>query len=148
MTKKHRQIKTAIIVDMMGCGGRSQEDEIAEYTERFGRLLAPAKLKTYTPYHAGEGDHGLEPGTELVIYDYGGLMPGNSLMEDNARAVIKWAENHPNGLVIVVSSFTYSNFIRIELEQQGLDLFNVICDDSWTEDAEEKLIPEWFKTAR
>lgn len=144
---KQRIIKTAILVDMMGGGGRTQEDEIAEHTERFGRLLAPAKLKVYTPFHAEEGGHGLGPGTELVIYDYGGLMPGSSLMENNARAIIKWAENHSNGLVVVVSSFTYSNFIRIEMEQQGLELFNIVCDDSWAEDAEEKLIPEWFKIA-
>jgi hypothetical protein len=141
---KPRRIVTAIIVDMMGCMDQTPEEEIEDHTERFSQLLAPAVLDIHTPKHAGTGgDYGIKETTELVIFDFGGMMPGTSLMEDNAREIVKWADNHPNGLVIVASSFTYTHFVKYEMEELGLDLFNIICDDCSGDD--EALIPEWFK---
>lgn len=138
---KCRRIKTAIIVDFMGSSMATPEDEVVAHKEKYGALLAPAVLDVHEPRHAWPGDYGIEEGTELVIYDFGGLMPGSSLMEDNARGVIEWANDHPNGLVIVASSFTYSHFIKREMKDMCLDLFNVVLDDYLADDP----IPEWFK---
>jgi hypothetical protein len=46
-----------------------------------------------------------EDGFDLVIVDYGGLtsIPGNSLGEHYARYVNKYAEEHPNTLIVYVT---------------------------------------------
>jgi len=46
-----------------------------------------------------------DDGFDLVIIDYGGLtsIPGNSLGEHYARYVNKYAENHPNTLIVYVT---------------------------------------------
>lgn len=143
MPKKARNkvIKTAIIVDFMGGGGRTAEEEIEAHKERFGELVKPARLAPYQACHASDGEYGIRENTELVIYDYGGLMPGTSLMEDNARAIVNWAESHPNCLVVIVSTFTYQNLIEIEMQHRGLTLPNIVQDDPWQE---ESPIPKWF----
>ncbi|HEX7313323.1 MAG TPA: hypothetical protein VF297_05355 [Pyrinomonadaceae bacterium] len=135
-----RVIKTAIIVDMMGAGGKSPEEEVEQHKEFYGDLLAPATLDVHRPYHAGGGKHGIQDGTELIVYDFGGMMPGSSLMEDNARQVVKWAQDHPSGLVVVASSYTFRVYVEAEMADVGLDgLHNVVCDDGSGE-----AIPEWF----
>jgi hypothetical protein len=139
---KEKRIKTAILVDMMGSGWGevTPEQEVETLTARFSELVAPAELDVYEPKHAGEGKYGIQPGTELVLYDFGGLMPGSSLMEDNARQIVKWAEDHPSSLVVVVSLFTFTHFVEIEVRERGLDeLPNVVCDVT-----EGTPIPEWF----
>lgn len=51
------------------------------------------------------------------MYDFGGLAPGNSLMESNARSLVSWACDHPSALVLVVSAHTFNVFVRYELEE-------------------------------
>lgn len=139
-----RVIKTAILVDIMGhgYGEVTPEMEVEEHAKRYAQYVAPDVLDVYAPSHMGEEmEHGIKFGTELLLYDYGGMGFGSSLMESNAREAVKWAENHPNALLIVVSGFTYRNFIRYEMEEQGLlELPNIICDDS----SALCPIPEWW----
>ena len=132
-------IKTAIIVDVMGhgLGEYTPEMEVAHHLKVYRQLLAPAELKATSIHHVC----GIEPGTDLVVYDYGGLMPGNNLMSSNAHEIVQWAKDNPSSLVSVVSGFTYSNFIRSELKELGLQLCNVILDNGRNEDP----IPEWFR---
>src|ERR1700684_552992 len=77
--------KTAIIVDPMGhgFGEVGPEEEIEEHKKDFAELLYPAALDAYTPYGMSESQ--IKQGTDLIIFDYGGMMPGNSLMADNSR---------------------------------------------------------------
>jgi len=149
-------IKTAIIVDFMGhgFGEFGPKDEIAAHKERFGEFAAPAKLKVHTP----AGVHGIEIGTDLVLYDFGGLMPGSSLMESNARALVQWASDNPNALIVIVSEMTYRNYFKYEAEEMGLmdGLHNVVCDATPIMDEDKKdphyrtrvsPFPEWFEKA-
>ena len=149
-------IKTAAVVDFMGhgFGEVTPEEEIEVHKERFGEFAAPAKLKV----HAPAGVHGIETGTDLVIYDFGGLMPGSGLMESNARALVRWAEDNPNSLVVIVSEMTYRNYFKYEAEEMGLmdGLHNVVCDAAPLMDEDKKdphyrtrysPFPEWFEKA-
>ena len=153
---KSHIIKTAAVVDFMGhgFGEVTPEEEIEVHKERFGEFAAPAKLKV----HAPAGVHGIETGTDLVIYDFGGLMPGSGLMESNARALVRWAEDNPNSLVVIVSEMTYRNYFKYEAEEMGLmdGLHNVVCDATPLMDEDKKdphyrtrysPFPEWFEKA-
>jgi hypothetical protein len=137
-----RKIKTAIIVDFMGGGAQTPEDEIEDHKKRFGEAVLPDKLVVHTPVSA----HDIEDGTELVIFDFGGLMPGaDSLVISQCRAIIRWAEEHPNGLVVVVSRMTFTNYLQYELQDKGLDsLPNLILDDAPLSDEEYTPVPEWW----
>jgi hypothetical protein len=136
-------MKVAIIVDCMGGGGQTDVEEVQMHKRRFTRLLRPIKPKFYRAYSAYSGEHGIQGNTDMVIFDYGGMLPGNDLMESNSRELVKWAMDHPSSLVVVVSSFTYQHAVVDEMKEAGFEsLPNVIYDDD-----EEKLIPSWFREA-
>jgi hypothetical protein len=139
---------TAIVVDYMGSnfGENTPEMEAAEHKKRYEELLFPAKLDVYTP--AGVGPSYLKDGTDLILYDYGGLMPGTSLMEDNSRRLVDWAENHSSCLIVVVSAFTYRNYVAYECRERGLEFIHNIVVEDYLEDPDSKPgfpIPEWFR---
>lgn len=69
-------------------------------------------------------------------------MPGSSLMEDNARHIVKWAEDHPNAIVVVVSGFTYRNYIEVEMEENDMTLPNIVCDDGKRDLCD--VLPDWW----
>lgn len=137
-----KTIKTAIIVDPTGWSMATPEQEVEEHKERFGILLAPARLDAYRAMHPGDGGkHGIQPGTELVLYDFGGMVPGSTdLMESNARALVKWAEDHPGALVVIVSRMTFTGYIEPEMSDRGLDGLHNIVSDAGVEGN----IPDWF----
>ena len=151
------ELKTAIIVDPMGSmfGERTLEDEIKQHIEDFSELLAPAKLKVYTPYSCYPGD--IQPGTELVLFDYGGMLPGTDMAEKNSWHLVTWAADNPNALVVVVSVFTYGGVIEHELEQRGMTSMHNIVPRHWTPKIEDfdtprehqpegwECIPQWFR---
>jgi len=60
-----------------------------------------------------------EDGFDLVVIDYGGLtsIPGNSLGEHYARYVNKYAEEHPNTLIVYITCMG-KNY----LEDDGLNM--------------------------
>lgn len=129
-----RPLKIGIVVDFMGCGDASPEDERRELREKFTELLQAHPLEFYD-------EHGLNirPCTDILLYDFGGILPGcDDLLLSNARHLVAWCRENPNSLAIVVSSFTYRHQIQYELEEEGLDLPNVI---NWEETPE---IPAWF----
>lgn len=133
--KKRRKLSVAIIVDLMGTSMASSEEEIAEHKRRFSLILSDFELEFVTPRCVMP-----DMVADLVIYDFGGMMPGTSLMEDNSRAVIKWAGDHPSSLVVVVSSYTFCAYIRPELLALGLtEILNVIPDNY-----DDDTLPGWF----
>lgn len=132
-----RAIRTAIIVDFIGTARFEPEEEIEQHKKLFGEAVAPDTLVVTTPIAATE----IEAGTELVIFDFGGLMPGcEGLASAQSRAILKWAEEHPSGLVVVVSAFTFTGYVEPELEDSGLTLPNVILYDG----RQDQPIPEWW----
>ncbi len=88
------------------------------------RVIAGIKslYKSYKPRYVEDvcvSDKLLDnDGFDLVIIDYGGLTsyPGNSLGECYARYVNKYAEDHPNTLIIYISVMS-----KEWLERDGLD---------------------------
>ena len=138
MADRTRTIKTAIVVDPMGSCDVTPKEEIEAHILHYSHVFAPVKMKFYTPLSAWD----IKDGTDLVIFDYGGMLPGNSLMEDNSREIIRWAIAHPSSLCIVVSGFTYRNAVEIEMQELGFaTLPNVVCDNGY----EDEKIPQWFK---
>jgi len=137
-----KKIKTAIVLDPMGGirGDRTPDDEAKELKSRFEEMLG-RKLNVHRPNHAGD----IEVGTELVLFDFGGMLPGaESLMESNARHLIKWAEEHTSALVIVVSHFTFTRYVKPEMEALGLTgLPNLVLDDPF--ENPDGPIPAWWK---
>jgi hypothetical protein len=148
--KKPIVLKTAIIVDFMGhgFGEFTREDEIVELTDQYSKLLAPAKLDIYTPHSAYISE--MKEGTDLVLFDYGGLLPGTSLAEDNSRRIVEWAENHPSCLVVVTSTHTWRSYVKYELSMKDIaGLFNLVHIWDYVDDEGKEPdghpIPQWFR---
>lgn len=136
-----KPIKTCIIVDPAGAAGLGPEEEVEQHIKVYTEMIAPRPMSPYTALYPEEGPHGIQPGTRLLIYDFGGLIGTNDLMDSNARALIRWAENNPKALVIVASGFTYRNFVQVALEDEDIKLMNVVVDDGSKEDP----IPAWWR---
>jgi hypothetical protein len=134
---KKRQLSVAIIVDFMGSSMASPEEEIAEHKKRFSGILKDFSLKFSTPKCVMP-----DLSADLVIYDFGGMMPGTSLMEDNSRQIVQWASDHPSALVVVVSSHTFGAYVKPEMEALGLDKVKNVVD--FYDGDQDEAIPVWF----
>jgi len=135
------KIKTAIIVDFMGSGELTDRDEIAEHKRNYTKFLKPHKAEFYRAYSPYPGEHGIRDGTDLVIYDFGGMLPGCSdLLESNARELVRWAAEHPSCLVVVASKFTYQSQIEVEMRERDLVLPNIVLDMC----SGGNPVPSWF----
>lgn len=133
-------MKVAICVDLMGSSHGTPEQEIRAHKKRLREALPGYKLQFYRAWHPGPGGNGIKDGTDILLYDYGGMLPGCSdLLDSNARAIIRWCQDNPNCLALVVSSFTYENQLQYELREMGLKdgLPNLFI---WL--GEE--LPQWF----
>lgn len=148
------RIKTAIWVDPAGSMGETSEQQIKRAKDYYEDELG-VKLNVHTPQNISE----IEEGTDLVLFDYGGMMYGNSLAEDNSRRLVRWAEDHPSALVIVVSTFTFDRAFRYAIEEHlntavpyqyskpdgkrhKTPMHNVVVQE-----CSEDFIPAWFRKA-
>jgi hypothetical protein len=147
--RKPGKLKCCVVADPGGACGKGPEEEAADLQESFESALEQELdvQLVMSPYE-------IPIGTKLVLYDFGGMMGCDGLMQDNSRTMIKWAQDHPNSFVVVVSDFTYRNFIECELESLGLikrrrsfgddpqeeGLFNLVQRD-WNQD--RLGLPEW-----
>ena len=136
--------KTLILVDPFGCLGQSPEEEIEEILARVKEYLPKGhKLKSYR-VHCFDPE-AVVPGTDLVLFDFGGMLAGNDLAGSNARALLKWAENNPAALVLVTSRFTFQHCVAFEMEELGLTLPNVINEhEARTEENKYNPLPAWW----
>src|SRR5208282_193131 len=152
---KFYRIKTAIWVDPMGSMSETPEGQVQRCTEVYAEELG-VKLDVHMQSHVG----GIEVGTDLVLFDYGGMMLGNNLAEDNSRDLLQWAEDHPSSLVVIISDFTYDRAFRYAIEEH-LGLENVASSyqkpegerhktpihNIVVEHCQEHFIPQWFRDA-
>jgi hypothetical protein len=142
-----KSLRVAIILDQMGSIMSSYEEEVEGLVRDFSEMLFPAKLNVYKPMYVYPSE--IKDGTDLILFDFGGMTMGNSLMEDNSRRLIEYARDHESTLCVVVSSFTWSCSIRYELESLELTgLPNLTCrfwmgDDRGPDDFDP--IPLWFR---
>jgi hypothetical protein len=135
--KKQRIIKTAICIDPCGSFMRTAEEEYEEIVKRFKSYLKPSKLSCYKALSV-YSDH-IKTGTELILFDYGGMGFGNSLGEDNSNRLVDYALANPSCLCIVVSSYTWNNYVKFILNDQGYtELPNLISERY------DNPIPKWF----
>ena len=132
-----KKLKVAIIVDFMGTSRQSPEEEVEEHKKQFSGILKEYTLEFSTPKCVPP-----DLSADLVIYDFGGMMPGTSLMEDNSRAIVRWASDHPSALVVVVSSHTFMAYVKPEMESLGLNKVQNVWD-FYDGDQDEK-IQAWF----
>ena len=73
-------LKVGICVDMMGAGGNTPEEEIAQHKAWLRKKWPRSKLRFYQAWHCDQsGGNGIQPGTDLFLFDYGGMMLGNDL---------------------------------------------------------------------
>lgn len=145
--QKSGALKACVVADPMGTTLASPEEEAYEIQEGFEEALGVPLSVTLvnSPYEIPEG-------TAVVFYDFGGMVGCSGLVEDNSREVIRWAQDHPSSLVVIVSEFTYRRFIERELESLGLTpatgegrdavgLHNLVVRDFG---ADHLGVPEWF----
>jgi hypothetical protein len=133
-----KKLSIAVLVDIMGSSHGTPEEEYWQHRKHFTRMWPGCSV--YQAMNlSSNSSHGIKPGTDVIAYDYGGMLPGcGDLLDSNVRELIHWAQEHPAGLVLVVSSFTWEQQIAYELKEQGLNLPNII---HMTDDED---IPSWF----
>lgn len=62
---------------------------------------------------------------DILFFDWGGMSMGNSLLENFCRGIIKEAENYPNRLYIMTSTFTEQAMKDALYEFKDIDLHNI-----------------------
>lgn len=136
-----RVVKMAVLNDYGMLSDR--DEEYAALCVRYKKFLAPIKVK---PQHLDAFTPAV--GTNLVLFDYGGMMPGSEgLITFNCREVLKWAEDNPKSMVIVTSVCTWDWYFSRVAEEMGFrnsdgwDLKNVDLDNGLDGDP----LPTWFK---
>ena len=133
---KGRIIKTVVCLDWMGCGSMTADEEFEEIKTRFQQALKPHTL-VITRAHSTYAED-LED-AELVLFDFGGVLPGTDMPERNASALARWAEDHPGSLIVILSSWTYDHLVRPIMGELELDnLPNVVLSCAGNS------LPEWF----
>src|SRR3990167_8055417 len=79
-TDTRRVLKTAIYYDPCGSMSQTTEEQIAADVKHFNGQYGPFDGKfTLKPYQIHD-TRGIQPGTDLVLFDYGGMGFGNDLM--------------------------------------------------------------------
>lgn len=134
-------VKVAIVVDIMG----DNEEEIAEMMDELrARIEIDAELLVW----GAAVDIIDDPRVDLVIIDYGGMLPGcDDLVRGNFRYVAEWAENHPSKLVMIWTSFSviiYQDEVGGEFDH--LDNIILWGASRWTSrDKVEQKIRAWYQ---
>jgi hypothetical protein len=113
-----RTISCCIIVDPLAGPGRTPEEEVEQLKREFSEAFENP-IRFYRAMTARPGAGGIEPGTDIVLFDFGGMFMGNDLMGENSRKLLRWLEDNPNSLGIITSSFTWQNGIENELRDLG-----------------------------
>ncbi len=131
-------IKTAIILDPMAGGGWTAEEEFQYHVDRVNKDLAPRFLDAYSAHSTLQ----IKDGTELVLFDYGGMLPGcDGLVRSQCESIVEWAKEHPSALVIVISSFTYQMHIDPLLDRDE-QVANLLLDTFAL--GERSMFPDWW----
>jgi len=136
-------ITTAIIVDPYGTSSSTPATEAEELRRRYTRYVEPQSLKTYE----GASVRDLRDGTDLVLFDYGGVLPGlEGLAQSEVRALLRWMEEHQHALVVVVSPFTFRHYVEWSLKDLGLsETPNLVLDDCPLDGRAYTPLPAWFR---
>lgn len=109
-------IKVAFIIDAIGGGGQSGAEERSAYEQTL-RAWLPRVAFTFC---APTLPSAIEENTDILVFDWGGAAAYDTRAADWTRAVVSWASDHPQALIIVPSSYAYERLLKHELEESGL----------------------------
>lgn len=105
----------------MGGGGKTAEEEYEDLKKSVIKAV-----KNPVIFEESRMVHRIKEGSDIVVFDFGGLMPGTNLGTDQSRALIQYAQDHPSTLILIISDFTFTRFIQPEMDDLGLkELRNV-----------------------
>ncbi|MYD95526.1 MAG: hypothetical protein F4Y02_17975 [Chloroflexi bacterium] len=130
-----RRVRALIVLDPMGTSAKPPELEYIEirddYRDFWGLHLDAERADTFRPDRIGVVD--------LIVFDWGGMAVGNSMLQHQLRYLLRWAEDHPSALVVIHSATSW-RFLRWEIEDHQLpDLANVVFDGEVEWDP-----PDWW----
>ena len=129
------RVRALVVLDPIGTMAQSADDEFDELVERwrvdYGLDLSHAKRRD----HFAPDD---TDGVDLVIFDWGGMSIGNDLMGHQLRHLIQWAEDHPSGLVVILSGFAWQ-YVEHDISEDLPP--NVIQDNG------DMTLPAWWLDA-
>lgn len=132
-----------IFVDPCASMNETYEEEVARQTEYYTEIFADMGVRT--KFHEAKNPAQIRDNADLVLFDYGGMMMGcHDLCISHARHMIKWAEDHPNSVVLIISSFFWGNCIKYELEDAEFTGRNIALADYYSD---TEGIPDWFLEA-
>lgn len=138
------KIRVFYLIDFMGSADTSPEEEVQETIRHFLELGVPVELLAWSFSFHVINDF---PGTDMVILDYGGVMPGcGDMVTGQIRDVWKWAQDHPGKLVVVYSSFTWAMYSDEMIREFG-KLKNVCYAFAEGMDYDD-LILQWYQVER
>ena len=120
MKAKSRTIKCSVVLDYMGCNEATPEDEFEQICKDVREIIANPIM-----FYESKMVHRIEMGSDLVLFDFGGIMPGSNLMEDQSRELIQWAQDHPSALVLVISGFTFTHQVQPLMNELKMNVPNI-----------------------
>ena len=111
-----------ILIDPMGCGERTAEQEVEDIKELLKEDVLPEETLRFqvaglfgskSP-DAISCEKYFEGGAQVYVLDYGGLMPGaDGLIESNVREFIHCAQNNPSAVFLIHSHYTFQWYQKI-----------------------------------
>jgi len=117
-------LKAFYLIDFMGSAGKEPEQEVADTMKAFADLGLPVELSGWS-YSFDDIEN--YPFIDIVILDYGGVLPGaDDMVRGQLRAAWQWAEEHPSKLMIVYSLYTWRMYSD-EMNEAFGELANVVC---------------------
>lgn len=143
-SRSRSALRVAVLVDPMGCGHRSDDDEFEAHCASLRDTLSERELRFERLYCFDDA----KVLADLVVFDFGGMMMGNDLLGSNSRALLRWLDDHPSALVVVVSEMSFRNGIEYELDGQQLRGRQIIAeDDALNNPRVRDQIRRWAETA-
>ena len=120
-----KKFRACFVFDFMGDLDEEVESAVLEINALcgyMGRQHFPLEIVTKSQVLTPEM---MKTSYDLLIIDYGGLSPGSSTGELQVNAACRYAENHPNCLVVIWTGFT-SYIYEDELEEKFGHLDNIV----------------------
>jgi hypothetical protein len=96
--QEEQPMDTRIVYFYDDDGNGDPQAEMEETLEGYG-ITATVATTTAPPFYS-DGDF------DILLFDWGGMSMGNSVLQDFCREIIKHAEDHPSRVYVMASSFT------------------------------------------
>ena len=132
-------LKIGMLVDFMGGGDKTPEDEYQEIENLFKEILEETATFTRDIFP----DKLSNDFVDIYVFDFGGLLPGyDSLIESHVSELIRQIEDHPNTLFVIWSNFTgetFKGFLQKEADEYFGEHHNVIISNGMTDELEKRL---------